>query len=394
MVNFGQLVESVLLKEAIVGVPEWFNKLLVKHKELFDVAITDEDLTDFFNLLDDVKISETEGLKDLNKIRILDVMKSFYDSMAPKPTNLNEFKQDITTNTSVYEKKITSLLNLNKQNRLNWKVSNPKILDLKTRTEKLAGQKGADTLASEYGNDFIIPAVQRIVKKRVDFFTRITKLKSPTTPFTNLITDVFKYPQQYKSGAKKYTSDFEEIDKFYIDNLIDIALAAQDFYTAEMAQLKLAQEVNASLNLFDLMVGDVLNEILDQFGNPIQSNQSNNNQPTQPQTAPKEVVDKIKQELLSEPQIQNKLNFYLGKSVAYNLTDLDGTDKETTKQTDPENYKINQLQKNPRAKNLIQSLSRVAEYTKKKPGAGERMKQLGSAADATMAAMGVKLYGG
>jgi len=410
MVNFDTLVQNILLNEAVVGVPDWFNTLLVKHKELFSVDITDEDLNDFFNLLDDTRISETEGLKDLNKIRILDLMKTFYDSMSPKPKDLNEFKTNITDNSDKFKNKISNILTLNKSNRLNWKMSNSKIIELKQRSKKLAGQKGADTLMGEYGNDFIIPAVQKIVKKRVDFFTRVLNFKSPTTPFTNLITDVFKYPLQYKSGAKKYTSDFEEVDKFYIDNLIEIALAAQDFYVKEMTQLKLAKQNNAGLNLFELIVGQILNEqtpgsvSIGRGGETTTSSglvvpssyKPSDEKPTttQPVEIPKEVINKLKEEILSEQQIPNKINFYLGKSIDYNLTNPEtGENTDKVLQTVPGNYKVNQLQKNPNAKTLIQSLTRVAEYTKKKPGAGERMKQLGNAADATLAAMGVKLYG-
>jgi hypothetical protein len=93
MVNFNLIVEDILLNESVVGVPPWFQQLLNKHKDLFGDEITDEDLTDFFELLDDPQISEQEGLKDLAKIRILDIMKTFYDKMSTKPKDLNEFKR-------------------------------------------------------------------------------------------------------------------------------------------------------------------------------------------------------------------------------------------------------------------------------------------------------------
>jgi hypothetical protein len=458
MVNFSLLVENILLNENVVGVPDWFNEILNKHKELFGSEITDEDLTDFFDLLDDSKISEEEGLKDLGKIRILDLMKTFYDSMDPKPKDLNEFKTNITNNSDVLEKKINNLKNLNKQNRLNWKLTNPKIIDLKKRSEILAGQKGADTLISEYGNDFIIPAVQKIVKKRVDFFTRISNLKSPTTPFANLILDVFKYPLQYSSGAKKYTSDFEEVDKFYIDNLIEISIAAEEFYASEMIQLKLTslkqiksqqQNVNAGLNLFELVVGQILNEankieiktvpggeklfiIKDDKGNEkfrdteknvlakaqsfdlkitslgqlktrgdilgkLLSTRQPSTPGTQSQTKPQEaspqVLNTLKQELLSESQIPNKINFYYGKPVKYNLVNFEGKPRQGEQlETTPEIYKINKLTNNPRAKKLINLLNQVAQYSKKKPGAGERLQQLGQAGQALAGFAGAKLY--
>lgn len=404
MVNFSLLVEKTLLAEEIVGVPDWFNGLLDKHKELFGVDVTDEDLTDMFDLLDDTKISEQEGLKDLNKIRILDIMKGFYDLMEPQPQDLNAFKDNISSNPNLYQPRISNLLNLNRQSRLNWKLTNPKIIDLKNRTEKLAGQRGADSLLSEYGNDFIIPAVQKIVKKRIDFFTRVANLKSPTTPFANLILDVFKYPVQYKSGAKKYTSDFEEVDKFYIDNLIDIALAAQNFYADEIINLKLTQNVNQSLN-FDTMVGDILTERSrrasrnigkklrqalktgDQKSKEAPSTTSNVKQPSQQlnqqPSLSKDTISRLKENILSEQLVNEKINFYLGRPLEVKLIDP-STGEETGNilTTNPQNYKVAQLQKNPRAKDLVQFLSRTAEYSKKKPGAGQRLKQFTQTATA------------
>ena len=406
MVNFEQLVKNVLLSEGITNIP-WFDELLTKHDKLkYGSAISEQDLSDFFDLLDDSKISETQELSYRGKLRVLDIMKYLYKKMQNKPKDLQTFLSQLDT----FEKdpNLTKIKSLTK--KTDWNFLTPEIKELEQRIEKLAGQKGADTLISEYGNDFIIPAVQRIVKKRVDVFTSLARLQPPSKPFNSLILDVFKYPQQYKSGTKKYTSDFEEVDKFYIDNLIEIALAAQDFYTSEMVQLKTRQSISQEkLNLFNLMVGQILNEqtpssttfrggeTTTSSGLIVPVSDTSPKKPVTPtqQTVSKEVVDTIRQELLSEPQIQNKINFYLGKPVNYTLIDIGGNlEQDTPKQTDPQNYKINQLQKNPRAKNLIQALSRVAEYTKKKPGVGERMKQLGSAADATLAAMGVKLYGG
>ena len=111
MVNFNLIVEDILLNEAVVGVPPWFQQLLNKHKDLFGDEITDEDLTDFFELLDDPQISEQEGLKDLAKIRILDIMKTFYDKMSTKPKDLNEFKSQITNDPSKQFEKIMEFFN-------------------------------------------------------------------------------------------------------------------------------------------------------------------------------------------------------------------------------------------------------------------------------------------
>lgn len=420
MVNFEQLVKNVLLNEGITNIP-WFDELLTKHDKLkYGSAISEQDLSDFFDLLDDSKISETQELSYRGKLRVLDIMKYLYKKIQNKPKDLQTFLSQLDT----FEKdpNLTKIKSLTK--KTDWNFLTPEIKELEQRIEKLAGQKGADTLISEYGNDFIIPAVQRIVKKRVDVFTSLARLQPPSKPFNSLILDVFKYPQQYKSGTKKYTSDFEEVDKFYIDNLIEIALAAQNFYVSEMARIKLSPEqLGGFLESFTLWVGSILNEA--EIPSALQAGLARANkissQPAQ-QTVNKDhvlkniaaskfarqssnfnnkqispqVVEDLKQKELQN--IPNKILYFSGQPIKFkkfkvvNPNEIQETDKEIT--ITP--LKVSQISKlkTPEAMALTQALSRVAEYTKKKPGVGERMKQLGSAADAAMAAMGVKLYGG
>jgi hypothetical protein len=429
MVNFDALVDKILINEAaIVGVPQWFQKVIDKHKEIFGIDITDEDVFDFFELLDDAKISEAEGLKNYNKIKILDFMKVFYDTMNPKPKDVNEFKTFLTNNTNFVNLPIVKrILSLNSITKNQWELNNKNIIDLKNRSEKLAGQRGADALQSEYGDDFIIPAVQKIIKKRIDFFTRIAKLKSPTTPFVNLISDVFKNPEQYESGAKKITSDFEAVDKFYIDNLIEIAKAAKQFYAAELTNLKLAP---TQLENFILWVDDILNEasIPSSYEAALARSSKTPVQPSQPTTPsrPATVVDKnqiIKNIAANKKAIQssnfgnkqvspqvikdtkqkelqdtnNRILYLSGKPIKYkkfkiiNPNKIQETDKEITV-TPLTVSQILQL-KTPESNALSQALSKVAEYSKSRTGAGERFQQLGQLGSNIAAAGGAKLYG-
>ena len=411
MVNFDTLVEKVLLNEAgIVGVPNWFQKIVDKHRELFGIDVTDEDVTDFFNLLDDTKISETEGLKNYNKIRILDVMKTFYDAMNPKPKDTNEFKSLLTSNTNFANLPfVKKVLLLNPTTKNQWELTNKNIADLKVRSETSAGQKGADALQSEYGSDFIIPAVQKIINKRIGFFTRVAKLKSPTTPFANLISDVFKNPEQYESGAKRFTSDFEAVDKFYIDNLIEIAKAAKQFYASEMARIKLSPEqLGGFLESFTLWVDDILNEA--PLTSALQAGLARASQiASQPiqQTADKsqvlknieasrsarqtsnfnnkqispQVTKDLKQKELQD--IPNRILYFSGQPIKFkkfkvvNPNKVQETDKEITI-TPLKVSQISQL-KTPEATALTQALSKVAEYSKSRMGTGELIKKTGQA---------------
>jgi hypothetical protein len=412
MVNFDTLVEKVLLNEAgVVGVPDWFQKIINKHRELFGIDITDEDISDFFDLLDDARISETDGLKNYNKIRILDFMKTFYDSMNPKPKDVNEFKNLLTNNTNFANLPLVKkILLLNPTTKSQWELTNKNIADLKVRSETSAGQKGADALQNEYGNDFIIPAVQKIINKRIGFFTRVAKLKSPTTPFANLINDVFKNPEQYESGAKRFTSDFEAVDKFYIDNLIEIAKAAKQFYASEMARIKLSPEqLGGFLESFTMWVDDILNEA--PLTSALQAGLARANQissqPVQQQPADKnqvlrniaasrtarqasnfnnkqispQVTKDLKQKELQD--IPNRILYFSGQPIKFkkfkvvNANKIEETDKEITI-TPLKVSQISQL-KTPEATALSQALSKVAEYTKSRMGAGELIKKTGQA---------------
>jgi len=453
MVNFNLIVEDILLNESVVGVPPWFQQLLNKHKDLFGDEITDEDLTDFFELLDDPQISEQEGLKDLAKIRILDIMKTFYDKMSTKPKDLNEFKSQITNDPSKqFEKIVAPFIALNVNNKVNWKLTNKKIQQLEQKTKDLIKQKSSIAL-STFANMSIIGAVQEMIKRRVSVATSLAKLKNPLKPFSNLINDVFAYPEQYKSGQKKYTSDFEAVDQFDIEKLINIALAAKEFFVSELSKYKTGQLQGESFKLFQSLVGQVLFEanqieiknisgqnyfiVKDNSGKvvyqktekdtlkqaqqfdpkitslgqlktrgdvlgkvmstkPAPQQPAAPTKPTSPQTPmlPPDAVNKL------QTDIPDRLNFLSGKPIQFTIIDPK-TGKEDPQQVkSTPSYNVSKIltlakpeAKNPQAQKLVNLLNTVADYTKSRPGAGERLQQLGQAASALTSFGGGKLYG-
>jgi hypothetical protein len=413
MVIFNNIV-NLVLEAVIPGTPDWFNEVLTKHESLSPKSpkTTESDLEkNFFPLLDEPNIPEQSLLNIYANRRILDFLQTLYDSMTSQPKDWNTFK----TNLSQLDK-MGSAYNIQTKSYKDiseWGITNDKIQKSLQATEKLADSKSEVALAT-YADESILGAVQAMINKRVDFFTRVAKLKSPTTPFTNLIKDVFSYPEAYLSGAKKYTSDFEGIDNFYISNLIDIALAAKNFFISELTKLKLSQIQNAGLNLTDLIMGQILNE-QPSFRGGATTTASGIVVPagftpaptrTTPTTSNNKIDRNIIQKVRTEiaPNIISRLDFLAGKPVKYNLIDPSTGEEKTpvvTKTINPNQYSIGEIlnlskqpgNKNPEAVKLINALKAVSQHIKKKPGAGERMSQLGQGLGALASAAGVKLYG-
>jgi hypothetical protein len=288
---------------------------------------------------------------------------------------------------------------------------------------------------SELSNSSVIDAVQKIVNRRIGVFISIAKLKNPKQPFTNLITDIFKTPELYLTGSKKYSSDFAAIDQLYIQDLIKIAIAAKEFYAAEVTRLKTQispkqssnqqqtqtnqssqnlinpnQEFYDSLNLYDKFVSSILTEMpvssyttstgaydqdkfntwfdqkLQQGGQEPESERVKQQQTQQePEQQTKSinpsVIKQLKDKALQD--VPNRMNFLTGIPVQYIVVDENGRDTDQKGVIDSsKEYNIGGILKmqTPEAQNLIQALGAIAQYTKKKLGVGEITKRLGAAA--------------
>lgn len=355
MVNFKQIVIESLLLEAYTGKFQsstWFVQIIDNYNTAFNSNIND---TTIANLFKNAKNSISTNQPDLYQhINLLNVMCYMVDTLSASKFD-PDFIQEINTKHNIEEATGNEVETKDvKYTRDSWEnvPHHPKIIkyleNLQTR--------GADALITEYGNNFVIIAVQQIVKKRIDFFTRLSKLKSPTTPFANLIYDVFRYPLEYKSGNKKFTSDFKEVDGFYIRDLIDIALAAGKFYGAEIARLKTK-------------------------GTGVSS----------------DIITAISKEAITNnsDSVANKIAFLSGQPMKYKKVDGSGKDIDPAIDLENKNYTVNAIikLKTPEAQKLISLLSKFAEYERTKPGAGERLQYAQQAASALAGFGGAKLYG-
>jgi hypothetical protein len=412
MVNFKEIVNLILEADTI---PSWFDDILNKHANLFKIAkVTEQDLKNvFFPLLDEPNIPEQLFLNIYQNKRILDFLQTLYDNLPAQPQNWDEFKTKLSDSTV---EKIGKSFPVQKyQNKSDWKLTNKKILKAGQAAEKVADSKSEIAL-NNYADKSILDTVQAMINKRVDFFTRVAKLKSPTAPFTNLIKDVFSHPEDFLSGSKKYTGDFEGIDNFYIDNLIDVALASKNFFASELTKLKLSQIQTAGLDLLNSVNGQFLSEqptirggtattsggVVVPAGYNTQQQNTTPSTSTPPTSTDVNIIKKVKNKVLSD--VSARLNFLSGKSVNYNLSDVNtGEDKVPIeiRTTDPKNYSIGRIMelvkkdgsKNPEAVNLINALKGVSQHIKKKTGASERLKYASQAASALASFGGAKLYG-
>lgn len=418
MFDFRDIVTSILLEEdpAPTGssttpqqtnniatpsqkLPDWFNNILKKHNEAFGTNITATDLQTLWAVVAGKNyLADRDAAANIDKIRLLDLLYILRASVK----NLGEVKdwnRFVSYLNSTYPKADGEALykevaNITPATKSQWPIKDASVN--RAYQKALAdGDKMASVALETYDQNNVVGAVQEMIKKRIGVFTRIAKLKDPITPFGDLVLDIFKQPEPYLSGQKKYTSDFEAVDDLYIKDIIKIALAAKEFYASEIAKLKMQQLETSSLNSFNRFVGNLLEvRQLSQTPRNIRrrenyaakkSQQQTQNEPTQEFN--KELFDKLYDEALKD--YANRLKFLQGTSVTYNIVDNDNK-VVGQGQTDPKKYIIGNIKKmeSTEAQNLINALRAIAQYTKKGLGAGEAAGRLAGAASALRVGMG------
>lgn len=454
MFNFEGLVSNVLLEQD-QQLPDWFNKIIKKHDEVFGTNISDGELNTLWSLVAGKSyVADRDIASNFQLARIIDLLSRLYNIIKSKNTNIQgkptweEFKSYLNSSSFAVQegnKMFEAIKNATPATKELWQPLDPSVR--RGYEKALAdGDKLSSAALTTYDGSSVVQAVQQIINKRINVFTRVAKLKNPKTPFSNLIQDVFKQPELYLSGQKKYSSDFEAIDDLYIKDIIKVAMAAKDFYASEIAKLKMQQTEeqtnildaqmrlpgfeNTSLNLFDKFVDSMLvenNPLPSHYQNiqiaPPQQQRTRASRPSQPrdprtgrytstrqqnqsqaqqQNQPQQQFNKVTFDKLYDAALKdvlNRLNFLSGKPVTYTKVDNDG--KETGQQgtTDPAKYTIGNIRKmeSNEARELVNALQDIALYTKKRPGAservGQRLQALGSAGSNIAALAGAKLYG-
>lgn len=410
MVDFTDIVSDILLEGAVTGAPVWLNEVIKQHDNLFKTNITPAELQTAFGSARESRIDQKDIPNIQNFVRLVAFLKFILNQAKPtKPTTLDEFYNKFpgTDSNSVENKETTKVKSFT--NKTDWSIAAYDQLLFNTYQDWLGvADQQAKVALETYNNDFILPATQKIITKRTSFFDRIASLKSPTQPFTNLIVDVFKYPEEYISGTRKVTQDFPDIvDDLYITNLFNIGLAAKNFWKVTITNLKTSspqtqagnqnqqqtqtnnlinpdQEFYDSLNLFDTYYNSVFIQE-GPIGNLVQTARNYAGatkagirdaiQQRDPKVF-KQVSDKVYKDLT------NYMNFITGKPVQYTYVDGDGKDLPNTKPgtTDPKDYTVGAISKmeTTEAVELIKALRGIAQYTRKGIGAGQVLKGVGA----------------
>lgn len=133
MFNFDQLVKTLLTEAYNFNppfpqpLPTWFETILQKHKDLGLGEITENDVKKIFNIVFKNYVSEQDAASVGKHIRILDILKTIYDSTKQKPNkNIDSFfkNQDINANGDIESKTILQYNNKNQWELQNALVAN------------------------------------------------------------------------------------------------------------------------------------------------------------------------------------------------------------------------------------------------------------------------------
>jgi len=240
MFNFNELVNNFLVElgpapvptPAATSNPEWFKNIVTVYNKLYKSKgdeVKEDDLDKLWPLITKGYITDGEIINiGIERAKILDVLKQVYNTFtSTKPKSIEDLKTaDVT--------KITNIINKLNTYKLpdDWGIGDGNVL----RAYNIAksGADKASAVALETFNQLtIFNTVQEIVKRRTNAFDRISVLKSPTTPFKSLLQDIFNTPEQYLSGQKKITSDWNDIvDGLYVTTICNIALNTKDLFVS------------------------------------------------------------------------------------------------------------------------------------------------------------------
>jgi hypothetical protein len=432
MFNFTNLVSDILLEEdpgqqqtsAAQKQPvAWLNDILKKHNDLFGSTVDINDASTGNNLINALKAtytSEDAALSLINIIRLLDFFQQMYDLFPSnsKPGIWDKFISEINkdgdnTFANFGRSYYQNIKGLTQDTRTQWDVAHAKIRKGWLQAQNVMDKQAAAALDT-YNNKNVIPAVETMIKRRMDTYARFLKLKnySALEPFSNLITEIFKAPQDYASGKKKTPASFEAVDQLYVRDIVDVALAGKEFYATEITKLKTQQLQTSSWNKFNKFINNLLQEDQpvpspynlqqqNQRQSQQQSQQQNQQQSQQQnqqqsQQIDKTIVNRIYQNVLNNTE--QRIIFLSGGGATYSIVDAQGNDTNIVKRIDSNQYIISNIRKmeTQEAKNLIKALQKISLYNKqerKKEPSG-RMAAAGELASALAGLGGVgDIYG-
>jgi hypothetical protein len=436
MFSFSETVNNILA-EANTAQPDWFQDILNKHKELYNTEVPDDSKLNQLYSIAIKRPSKQDILQYIEYVRIIDILKLVFNSSTNKPKDLATFYNEEANSPlgEELEKKISSLT---PDKKYTWEIQEGTVRAAYNLAKADADKEAAAALKN-YDNLSIFEAVLKIIKTRTSIWQRIAKLKSPFEPFVNLVTDIFKYPEEFEAGQRNVSSDFYEIvDNLYPNSIFKVGLAAKELFESEIARLKKEETTpsvtdgqnqptpnpanlppNAppipssisepapfrgrvgtydNLNLFDTYCSSVLVNEAGLFSTLRQGIQTGAKalgrakryvQDPQYRQKYNEIKDRLKQD------VANRIKFVKDESIEYKKVNTDNKETGKTGKTFPKQYTVGKIKAlgTTEAINLITALQNIAQYTSKGVGAGERLQALGSLGSNIAAFGGAKLYG-
>lgn len=398
MYNFDKFVNSVLTEQepvpaadTTISNPQWVKNIVNKYNELYSSkgdSVREEDVAKLWPLVVKGYITDNEIISiGIERAKILDILKQIYATFSNKPKSFDELKK-------ADEKTISSIIDKIKATKTPeaWNIEDGNVI--RAYNIARAGADRASAVALEtFNQSTIFNTIQEMVKRRTNAFDAISHLKSPTTPFKSLLQDIFKTPEQYLSGQKKITSDWNNIiDGLYVTAICNIALNTKDLFQSLVQPPK--QETTNTVDKAAIARNVRANVDKSQAASKT-SNFANFSQ--QPVNASLEYFSQLVEQVLLEQT--SPVKDYTKDETAYNNFYINGTLPVDIPASKDENgkpvvYNIKKISElvTPEAQKLIASLRSIAHYEKAKPGAGERLAGAQQALQGVASFAGAKLY--
>jgi hypothetical protein len=247
-----------------------------------------------------------------------------------------------------------------------------------------------------YSNKNILDTTQSIIAKRINAFEAVTSLRFDK--FANLVRDIFNRLPGYVSGSIKVSKDFDKlVDDLYIAEIYSIAAYSAFFYDSEIDRLMGAPQTQTSSNQtlepmnaetqraaalmssLDLLSIHKSTSVLKESGTVAAIAAG---------LAATGITASVINYLKKRPYDPGFMNF-IEKGIINTKIGDDIVKGDIV-------YNIGEIQKiqTQEARQLIQKLQNIAQYTKKTTGVKDRLGYAQQAGQAIWGVSGHSLYGG
>lgn len=393
MLKFTDLVSEILL-EAVT--PDWYRDVITRFREVTGATTVLDTVPPTGDLLKTLQIAVKGDVGNVSPRQISINLLSIFDLFVAL-TETSWGKQFKKTSGSTVEGFITNcpgyndpeigqiINNWTSADALIWSDYSPLTRNGSEVQRKAQGE--VDVLGKvalqTLNNQTILGATQAIVAKRVSALEAISSLRFGK--FENVIKDIFNRLPGYVSGSIKVSKDFDKlVDDLYIADIYSIAAYSAFFYDSEVDRLSTATQTTpsetspeteqetivASLNLFD------------KHKNASFIKEESTAAALAAALAATGVTAAVINYIKKRPYDPAFINF-IEKGII---------NTKINKQEIKSNivYTIEEIQKiqTQEARQLIQKLQNIAQYTKKRPGAGEIIGKAAGALGALRVGMG------